>query len=145
MRIPSLTAVAALVSLPASAFAQMQELSGQWSCQYGYAEYTAQGYLRGHTREFNAVLYANGGFDASGYISSGAGVEGFQAQGQWLYHPQTNEIAAQGASVQQSGMQMPFAFGGVVAPGGRGFQMNEEMPHSTGRYVAQRLTVLCQR
>lgn len=145
VRIPSLAAIVVLALLPAPAFAQMQELSGQWSCQYGYAEYTAQGYLRGHSREFNAALYPNGGFEASGYTSSGAGVEGFQAQGQWLYHPQTNEIEAQGSGIQQSGMQMPFAFGGVVAPGGRGFQTNVEMPGSTGRYVAQRLTVLCQR
>lgn len=125
--------------------AHAQDLSGQWGCQYGYAEYTANGYLRGHTREFNAMLYANGGFEAAGYMSSGAGVETFQAQGQWRYHPQTNEIEAQGQSFQQSGIQMPFAFGGMVASNGRGFQNNIEMPDSTGRYVAQRLSVLCQR
>ncbi|WP_158626068.1 hypothetical protein [Arsenicitalea aurantiaca] len=56
VRIPSLAAIVVLALLPAPAFPQMQELSGQWSCQYGYAEYTAQGYLRGHSHEVNAAL-----------------------------------------------------------------------------------------
>lgn len=106
------------LSMLVSGTAHAQDLSGQWGCQYGYAEYTAQGYLRGHTREFNLALYANGDFEAAGHISSGAGVEAFQAQGQWRYNPQSNEIEAQGQSFQQSGTQMPFAFSGIVASTG---------------------------
>lgn len=140
-----LAAGIASVAMLVSGIAHAQDLSGQWGCQYGYAEYTAQGYLRGHSREFHALFHANGAFEAAGQISSGAGIEGFQAQGNWRYNPQTGEIEAQGQSVQQSGARMPFAFGGIAAPNGRLFQNNVEMPDSTGRYVAQRLTVLCQR
>ena len=140
-----LAAAIASVSMLLSGSARAQDFSGQWGCQYGYAEYTAQGYLRGHSREFYALLHANGVFEASGQMSSGAGIEAFQAQGNWRYSPQSNEIEAQGQSLQQSGIQMPFAFGGIVISNGRGFQSNIEMPDSTGRYVAQRLSVVCQR
>lgn len=131
--------------LASSGIAEAQGLTGQWGCHYAYAEYTQRGYLRGHTRDFNIALYQNGGFEAAGRISSAAGVSAFQAQGTWQYSPQTNEVWARGMSVGQSGAQVRFEVGGKVAPGGRMFQSRTEARDSTGRYVAQRLIIQCQR
>ena len=131
------------LSLPGSAVAQ--NLAGHWQCQMGYAEYTAQGYLRGHSREFNLVLHPNGVFEAAGVMMSGAGPDPFQLRGNWRFNPQTGEVEAPGTAYHQSGSQGFMDVGGRVSPDGRVIQHDIRQPDSTGSYIAQQLAMICQR
>jgi hypothetical protein len=142
---PLALAVLATAAL-APDLATAQNLSGQWTCEYGYAEYDRMGnHVRGTSMQYVLMLYDNGQYQAQGTILSGAGVSAFQAQGQWMYNPSTGQLVSEGINVNEFGLQAPHPLTGQLSSDGRTIELNEQGPDSTGSYIAQRMAQICQK
>jgi len=137
---PALLAAFILVTgVPVSA--QTPEYTGIWACEFSYTEFNQRNErTAGHTRSFTLVVLPNGRFQATGTVSSIAGVAMFRSEGAWQI--EDGHLVADGPDSSFPGMV--FGFAGLLQPNGMlAYQYEQRDP--TNSYVMSRSNYLCNR